>query len=71
MSALEKFLEDHGDDMLSNRDGRIVVETYYSKKFTALGGNLNRMISFFEDYGDMFSASKNYIAAINKEAGHV
>lgn len=62
--ALERFLGNHGEEFLSWRDGCIVVETYYDKKFRALGGDTNRLISFFEDYCTMPDASRRYIAAL-------
>jgi len=64
-SALDHFLETHGEDFLSWRDGCIVVETYYDKKFRALGGDTRRLISFFEDYCNMTDASRHYLAALN------
>lgn len=66
LDALVQFLENHGDDFLSWRDGCIVVETYYDKKFRALGGDTNRLISFFEDYGTMHDTARHYIAAMRK-----
>ena len=62
--ALAHFLDNHGEDFLSWQDGCIVVETYYDKKFRALGGDTNRLISFFEDYGRMDEASREYIEAL-------
>ena len=64
LAGLVRFLEDHGEDFLSWRDGCIVVETYYDKKFRALGGDTNRLISFFEDYCNMHDAARHYIAAL-------
>lgn len=66
LDALVQFLENHGDDFLSWRDGCIVVETYHDKKFRALGGDTNRLISFFEDYCNMSDAARHYIAAMRK-----
>ena len=62
--ALVKFLEICGDRFLSWRDGSIVIETYYDKKFRALGGDTNRLISFFEDYCNMTDAARHYVAEI-------
>jgi len=64
--ALARFLENHGEDFLSWRDGCIVIETYYDKQFRALGGDTNRLISFFEDYYNMNDAARYYIAALRK-----
>ncbi len=66
LDALVRFLENRGDDFLSWRDGCIVVETYYDKQFRALGGDTNRLISFFEDYCNMNDAARHYIAALRK-----
>ena len=66
LDALALFLENHGEDFLSWRDGCIVVETYYDKKFRVLGGDTNRLISFFEDYCNMTDTSRHYIAALRK-----
>ena len=62
-NSLARFLEDHGEAFLSWQDGAIVVETYYDKKFRALGGDTKRLISFFEDYCEIEEASRRYIAA--------
>ena len=64
LDAVVRFLENHGEDFLSWRDGCIVVETYYDKKFRAIGGDTNRLISFFEDYSTMYDATRHYIAAV-------
>jgi hypothetical protein len=64
--VLAYFLENHGDDFLSWHDGCIVVETYYDEKFRALGGDTNRLISFFEDYSTMHDAARHYIAALRQ-----
>jgi hypothetical protein len=64
LDALEQFLENHGEDLLSWRDGSIVIQTYYDKKFRALGGDTNPLISFFEDYCNMPEASRKYIEAL-------
>ena len=64
LDALAQFLENRGDDFISWRDGCIVVETYYDKQFRALGGDTSRLISFFEDYGNMAEASLKYIEAL-------
>jgi len=61
---LERFLENHGEDFLYWRDGCVVVSTYYDKQFRALGGDTNRLISFFEDYSNIFEAARHYLAAI-------
>lgn len=66
LDALARFLENHGEDFLSWRDGSIVVETYFDKKFRALGGDTNRLISFFEDYCNMNDAARYYIAAMRQ-----
>ena len=67
LGALVLFLENHGEDFLRWDDGRIVIETYYDKKFRALGGDTNRLISFFEDYCNIHDAARHYIAALRKE----
>jgi len=67
LDALVRFLENHGEDFLSWRDGCIVVETYYDKKFRALGGDTNRLISFFEDYRNMHDAARHYISESSVE----
>ena len=64
---LAGFLDNHGEDFMWWRDGCVVVETLYDKKFRALGGDTNRLISFFEDYSTMHDAARHYIAAIKKE----
>ncbi len=64
LDALARFLENHGDDFLSWQDGYVVVETYRDKQFRALGGDTNRLITFFEDYGNMTDAALNYIEAM-------
>ena len=64
LAALARFLENHGDDCLSWRDGRIVVETYYDKQFRALGGDTKVLISYFEDYSTMEDAGRHYIAGL-------
>ena len=64
LDALVQFLENHGEDFLSWRDGCIVIETYYDKQFRALGGDTNRLISFFEDYCNMDEAGRKYIEAL-------
>ena len=66
LDALERFLENHGDDFLSWRDGCIVVETYYDKQFRTMGGDTRRLISFFEDYSVMHDAARHYIAAMRQ-----
>jgi hypothetical protein len=66
LDALERFLENHGEDFLSWSDGCIVVETYFDKKFRAIGGDTNRLISFFEDYCNMNDAARHYIAAMRQ-----
>jgi hypothetical protein len=66
LDALERFLDNHGSDFLSWRDGCIVVETYYDKKFRALGGDTSRLISFFEDYGNASEAARHYLSALRK-----
>lgn len=66
LDALVRFLEDHGEDFLSWRDGCIVVETYFDKKFRALGGDTNRLISIFDDCGCMTDAARHYLAAMRK-----
>ena len=66
LDALVLFLENYGEDFMRWDDGRIVIETYYDKKFRALGGDTNRLISFFEDYCNMHDASRHYIAALRK-----
>jgi hypothetical protein len=62
-AMIARFLENHGDDFLSWRDGCIVIETYYDTQFRALGGDTNRLIALFEDYGNMTDASQKYIEA--------
>ena len=64
MSILERFLENHGEDFLSWRDGCVVVSTYHDKQFRALGGDTNRLISFFEDDSNIFEATRHYLSAI-------
>ena len=66
LASLAKFLENHGDDFLSWRDGCIFVETYYDKQFRALGGDTNRLISLFEDYCNMTDAARHYVAAMRQ-----
>lgn len=61
LDVLERFLEAHGDSYLSWRDGCVVIETYYEKRFRALGGDPLRMPAYFEDYGNMHDASRHYI----------
>jgi len=61
LDALAQFLENHGEDFMSFRDGCIVVETYYDKQFRALGGDTDRLISLFEDYCNMDEAGRKYI----------
>ncbi len=58
--AITEFLENHGDDLLSWREGAVVIETYYKKQFLALGGNVDRLIALFEDYGTMQEAAEHY-----------
>ena len=67
ITQLSQWLENHGDDFLSWRDGCIVVESYYDKRFCALGGNTQTMISFFEDYGTMDEAGRRYIDSIKAD----
>lgn len=62
--ALARFLDQHGDNFLSWRDGCIVVETYYDKQFRALGGDTRRLISFFEDYSTIHDAARHYLASL-------
>jgi hypothetical protein len=64
-SEIARFLEKHGENFLTWQDGCIVVETYYDKKFRALGGDTDRLISFFEDYCNMDEAARKYIEALN------
>lgn len=66
LDAVVRFLENHGDDFLSWRDGCIVVETHYDKQFRALGGDTNRLISFFEDHCNMTDAAHHYVAAMRQ-----
>lgn len=61
--SLATFLEDHGNDMLAWHDGAIRIETYYEKQFRALGGDTNRLIACFEEYGNMTEASRHYMKA--------
>ena len=65
--ALARFLENHGEDFLSWRDGCVVVETYFAKQFRTLGGDTNRLISFFEDYCNMRDAVRHYIESLGKD----
>lgn len=64
LDALERFLENHGDEFLFWRDGCVVIESYFEKQFRAVGGNVDRLIAHFEDYCNMRDASQHYIASL-------
>ena len=64
LDALERFLENHGEEFLSWSNGCVRIETYYEKQFRALGGNTDRLIAYFEDYCNAQEASEHYIASL-------
>ena len=66
MNTLEQFIENHGDDFLRWQDGCIVVESLFDKQFRALGGDTDRLIALFEDYGNMNDATRRYLAALQE-----
>ena len=61
LDAIVRFLEIHGDEFLSWRDGCVVVSTYHAKRFRILGGDTNRLLSLFEEYCNMDDAGRKYI----------
>ena len=58
--AIMNFLERHECDLIYWRDGVVVIETYFEKLFVALGGNVDRLIALFEDYGSASDAARYY-----------
>ncbi len=60
--AIARFLDQHGHDLLSWRDGFISVSSHYDKQFRALGGETKLLISFFEDYGNIEEATQGYLS---------
>lgn len=67
LAALDRFLENSGEDFLSWRNGCIVVSTWHDKQFRSMGGDTKKLISFFEDYCNMKEAGLHYIASFREE----
>jgi hypothetical protein len=63
-AAIIDFLEKHGDDFIYWRDGTIMIESYFEKLFVALGGNIDRIVALFEDYGAMHEAAAHYFFSL-------
>ncbi len=58
---IEKWLMDNGHLLLRWDKGTVVIESFYAKEFNRLGGDLERLISCFEDNCEINGAIEDYL----------
>lgn len=59
------WLRNYGDSLLHWRRGVVVIESHYAKQFQEIGGDLDALVSHFEDNCEIDGAIESYLREKN------